>query len=172
MLVIVLWFGNSTENIDYNIGSTIFLPQLIDMSSGSDYTLFMDIDAIRIYLPLITMNSFEETIDDNYWTIGKMGSGATSEDYSYSNNDLCTGASLVNMPQRCASFVTNDRASNFSHSCIDDGISNNCDENNLLGIYSKDDFCSGMSSSYKIYGKYADLYTSSVGNINIAFTMP
>lgn len=81
----LIWSGDSTDDTDYEIGDVIQIPQLLDLTIGQDYKLFFDIDAIRIYLPLENYKYlssdpiWEATLDDNYWTAGKIGSGDTYE---------------------------------------------------------------------------------------------
>jgi hypothetical protein len=143
-----IWAGDGTDDTDYGIGDIMYLPASVDLTIGEDYNIFFDIDALRIYLPLTTTGSFTATVDDNYYTIGDTtdtsGSGFVSVDYG------CTYAGTYG-------------AGTTHHAVYDDRTIT--DSRRVGGTVSYE------PKDFKIDGKYANLYTSSVGNFNIAFTM-
>lgn len=160
-----IWTGNSTDDTDYEIGDVIQIPGLVDLTSGVEYNLFFDIDAIKFYLPLENYNDFEATVDDLYWTVGKLGSLNYYENYVRGDPTTCTHSSESSTFQSNLLFLSNSRNNSFENSCISDGTHYNCDEEGLIGLYKY----SGSSYSSE---RYANLHTSTVGNFNIRFTMP
>jgi len=167
-----VWAGNSNEDIDYTINDIIYLPNTIDMQTGIDYKLFLDIDAIRIYLPLPNINSFQATLDDNYWTIGLDGTTGEGEDIALSQANSCFYSGSGNHGSIIYRFIANNR-SILSTYCESDGIPNNCDNIGKIGIIERSSgACCAYNANQDFYSfeKYNDLYTSNVGNINFAFT--
>lgn len=167
----LIWDGNSTEDTDYVIGETIYLPDLIQMYSGSNYNLFFDVDAIRINLPA---ESHEQTVtiywnatdDDNYWTAGKVGVGIRDEIIMRSSGNVCSFFNFLYIDQlRGTFFISNNRSSNLISDCTTDSTNGNCGSEGLCGVYD-------TIYDFKSDGKYSNLHQSDVGNFNLAFTFP
>lgn len=162
----IIYSGNISDG-DYTFNDTFYLPSPVDLSSGANYSLFLDIDAIRIYLPIPTYNTFTETADDNYWTAGYRRNLATQQ-YSYASTaTLCSYGSIrtdfstgwYNI------FITNNRNQ------VMVGVvcgTNYCELNNynLMGM----SLTSQTPEDFRMDEKYAYLYQSNVGNIQLAFT--
>ena len=160
----LVWAGNDTNDIDYFINDTIMIPQLVDLTIGQDYRLFIDIDAIKIYLPLVDYQSFERTLHNEYWTAGRVGTGHHSEYYQYSGGNNCVYSTSSWTSQSSLFFISNTRdPSKLNHPCMTDSISHNCHTHGILGLFN-----SG-SNSFRIYGRYNNLLNSNVGNMNIIF---
>lgn len=169
-----IWSGDSTKDTDYAIGDIIYLPNAIDLISGTNYNLFFDIDAIRIYLPLQDYTdggsiSWTATNNDEYWTAGYRGTdGGTFELFVRSNDNVCSFFMYLSRRPNEVFFIKNSRGV-LTHSCMGDFFSHNCDEQGFISI----DYASTESTrDFKIDSKYGYLYQPNTGNFNIAFTMP
>src|SRR5690606_34858838 len=89
------------------------------------------IDAIRIYLPLQDNNGWTATLDDNYWTVGKVGPASASSTYIvYSNSNGCSyyGSSTLGLSHLF--YLGNSRTSPLSTACN----SNTCSDVGMTGI--------------------------------------
>jgi hypothetical protein len=60
---VVLWEGDSTENLDYGTGDIILLPEPIDLASGEAYNLDMDVDMVAIQRSGWKYHSNQPSID-------------------------------------------------------------------------------------------------------------
>jgi len=165
----MIWSGNGTDDTDYEIGDIMYIPQTVDLDIGVDYKLFFDVDAIRMYLPLVNYGVFEATQNDNYWTIGKIGTGSNSYEYTYlSNVNGCTYGSNVASLEYSVMFITNNRSTNnFISACMTDNVAY-CNFPDVRAI--NNDRGTHSSKDFRINKKYENLYTSSVGNFQIQFT--
>lgn len=166
----LVWSGNSTKDTDYTIGDIIYLPQPVDLTPGSNYTLFFDIDAIRIYLPLENYNEFEASADNNYWTAGVLNEESESEYSQYSSKDSCsTTPSFEDNYYAYGILVGNNRDLNVS--CGSDGIEYNCHEvqtMNLIVRYGGS--FDGRYTDFNARTKYDNLHQPDVGNFEFGFT--
>jgi len=161
---------NSTADTDYEKGDTIVLPESVDLTPGEEYGVFFDIDAYKIYLPLVDYGSFHATINDTYWTIGSK----VQKEYvytEYSSGDTCTyGGRRTNYfgndpaYHRSGVGVTNNR-SNLGSNCWNDDINYNCHTQGSIAIgYEHPTY-----SNFKMLGSYLNLHTSTVGNFEFTF---
>jgi len=157
-----VWAGNDTADSDYTIGDTIYLPQAIDMQVGVDYNLFMDIDAIRFYLPLASYSSFEKTLDNNYWTAGIVGDKNSIYEYTYTSTNICTINNMNNYATTTDVFLSNNR-SLLNHSSIYDYTKNNAYHYGFMAI---------ITGAYNFNGTthYINFSKANIGNINFVFT--
>jgi hypothetical protein len=142
-----IWSGDGTDDTDYTIGDTMYLPESVDLTIGEDYNLFFDIDAIRVYLPLKTYGSFTKTIDDNYYITGEYNSG-TAGYWQKSADSTCAPGGSITYVTGSLKVFNSRTIGTFSR------ITTNAD------IY-----------DFKIGTQYNNLHTSSVGNFNIGFTI-
>lgn len=165
-----VWAGDGTKDTDYGPGEIIFLPNPIDLTSGETYNLMMDIDAIRIYLPLNTYSSsygtWSETTNDEYWTAGQVGAGGNCE-FMARGRSSCAYSTTYQCyyGQSSLMFVGNYRGK-LTNSCATDGTNYNCDQIGLIGMYRSSDW------NFKIANSYNNLYQPTVGNFNMQFVMP
>ena len=164
----LIWSGNSVADVDYEVGDVIQIPETVDLTIGQDYRLFFDVDAIRITLPLVNLGGFEKTIDDQYWTVGRVGTGSTStnrEYWQYSGSNNCAYSTSGNTGGSSLVFVSNTRdPTKLNHPCMTDSIAYNCDSQGIMGIPN-----SG-TISFRTYGRYNNLLNSDVGNFELLFT--
>ncbi len=158
-----IWAGDSTKDTDYGPGEIIFLPNPIDLQSGVTYNLMMDIDAIRVYLPLISFDSFVETSNDEYWTAGKLGIAGKIEPMVRSSSCTYLGTYSAYATTDTTIFYSSVRG-NLIHSCMTDNINYNCDDYQYIPTAPGGDF--------NVNRKYDNLYQPTVGNFNMQFTMP
>lgn len=168
----VVWDGDITKDCfddgtgcDYTIGDTILIPESLDLNVGDDYKLFIDVDAIRFYLPLTSYSSFIQTLDDNYWTGGKFV--YTNEYFFSSVASTCDLLSATyDSSSRDHLFIAATRNNNLSnHFCFTDTTLKNCASYGFMSIK----HISG--SSFNIGGAYTNLYQPDVGNFAFIFTM-
>jgi hypothetical protein len=160
----IVWQGNSTDDGDFIIGDTMYLPNLVNMQSGVDYRLIFDIDAIRIYLPLVDFESFEKSVDDNYWTVGEFGGSSYQERAILSSSCSYSTTLSAWTGVNYGTWVSNNRV-NLSSDCNTDSIAHNCDELGLMAI-------GRGGNSFKINGQYTDLYQPTIGIFEFVFTFP
>ena len=168
----VIFQGNDTKDCgldgggcEYTINDTIFLPNTVLLTDGEDYNLMMDIDAIKVYLPINSQSAFTRNSDNMYWTAGAYAYEAESGVVSY--NDLCSyGTMQSNSNSYNYMYFGNKRYINLgSDSCFNDNTLFNCDNNGFIGVEH-----SGFEDSFNIDAIYKDLYQPDIGNINIGFT--
>ena len=163
----IVWSGNSVEDTDYTIGEVMWMPSTVDLSIGGNYTLFFDVDAIRIYLPLVNYGSFVATPDNNYWTAGRVGVGgsANSEYMQSSGSNNCAQGSTSSSWSSGLFFVSNDRdPAKLNHPCMTDSTTLNCHTQGIMGI------SNSGTSNFRTYGRYNNLLNSNVGNFYLSFT--
>jgi len=168
----LIWSGNSVDDTDYEIGDTIFIPQALALVSSMDYKVMMDVDAIRVYLPLENYMDFEATVDDNYWTAGKTPNVDSYTNEYFARSSVCvTGGSGIYSTQQARygySQMGNARDSaTLMSECSNDGTVHNCDQLGLIfitNLYS--------NGNFKIDLKYNGLHNSTAGNMNFVFNMP
>jgi len=154
----VIFAKNSTEDTDYIIGETIWLPGKIDIELGKTYRLMFDIDAIRVYLPLYNLQSFVPTETDNYWTAGELVGAYEYYFYDFFQNH-CVGATTDKTTSNPGSVImVAVNRTKLGHSCISGGMYD-CDENGVIG--------SNMGYSYN----YLGLHNSTVGNFKMSFQL-
>lgn len=177
-----IWAGDIVENCsaqgldgqgcDYTIGDVIMIPDSVSLDLGVNYNIFMDIDAIRIYLPLPDENTDSScddgwigTADDEYWTAGQQRS-VQSGCYFWSDDvggDDCKylgrGGAGYDM-----FYISNIRTTDLTHSCATDSSAYNCDSYNLMGIKQQD------GDDFQIKDQYDNLYDSTHGNFLFGFT--
>ena len=164
----LVWSGDSTEDTDYEVGDTIYLPQTVNLNSGTDYRLFMDVDAIRFYYPIESSdsNEFERTQNNEYWFAGLKGTG-NGDEYSvesaYGNH--CEFRQYAKWGAHNNIYFSNNRSS-LNNSCAHDGIDNNCDEKGFMGTNENNYYDIGNEK------KYNHLHNSTKGNFEILFTQP
>lgn len=160
--------GNISDG-DYALNETFYLPNTVDLTSSANYTLFFDVDAIRIYLPLFNYGTFIASMDNNYWTVGSIGSNSANE-YGFNslNSDsTCTSVGSSNYRQDYyGRLVSSNRTIDPLSSCVTDGVSNNC------GLYlaQLSVVMNSGNIDFNINNKYDNLYASNVGNFQFAFT--
>jgi len=161
---------NSTADTDYEKGDTIVLPQSVDLIPGEEYGVFFDIDAYKIYLPLVDHGSFRATINDTYWTIGRK---VRYENVytQYSSGDTCSyGGKTTKSFGNDAAYhknglgITNNR-SNIASNCWDDNIDYNCHTQGGMAIGNE----YPSAADFKMFASYVNLYTSTVGNFEFTF---
>jgi len=161
----VLKEGNLTANTDFEKGDVMMLPEQADLTPGEEYGIFFDIDAIKIYLQLPNLGDFNATINDTYWTAG-MYRAANYQDTFVHSHSNCQYKSTMFSWNNGAYFlgIANNRDV-IKHSCITDGVANNCDEENivnlLVGTFWAEDF--------NIDNSYLNLHTPTVGNLEFTF---
>ena len=137
-----VWSGDDTANTDYTNGDIMYLPNSVDLTIGEVYNIFFDVDAYRIYLPLVTDGTFIASLDDNYYTIGTTITSVgrfQSSGCSYTGIGSWTGAGQP--------LVFDDRTLTESR-----------------GLY-------GGSGWFNIGSSYNGLADSDKGNFNVGFTM-
>ena len=155
-----IWSGNSIFDQDYEIGDTIYVPQAFNLSSGESYKIMMDIDAIRIFLPMTNANGFTKTGDNNYWTAGYVGTGSDYEYQTQSSNCAFTINQLYGNPTLL--FFSSKNRAVLSSSCYSvDYITYNCLPAGFIGI---------AGGQFRIDGLYNNMYLSNVGNVDFYFT--
>lgn len=168
-----IWAGNIVKNCtednldgqgcDYTIGDIIMIPDSVDLELNTNYNLFMDIDAIRIYLPLRNKDGFHATPDDNYWTAGQQKSGSNSE-YCMDSKSICEYSGYFDLNGDMF-FLSSKRNGDLTSSCATDSTTRNCDDIELMGI------CQTSSSNdFNIHDRYDNLYDSNHGNFLFGFT--
>lgn len=123
----------------------------------------MDIDAIRIYLPISNLGGFTETINDEYWTAGDVGTDWRNEYHVRSGIDDCIFFNTGNVRQDWLFFISRNRGT-LSHSCMHDAANNNCDSLGYVGMRF-DDF------DFLIDSQYNNLHQDNIGNFNMQFTI-
>lgn len=97
----VIWSGNSTQDTDYGINETIFLPESTNLTIGEDYILDFTFNAIRVYISVPSSYEGEtwKSTDNNYWSIGNRGiscSGGGGQTYINSPTESCQVSSVSN----------------------------------------------------------------------------
>ena len=130
--------------------------------------MFFDFDAVRLYLPLSNVGSFVATIDDNYWGVGKKGDNINWEYFAKSSSNTCTYSLSSSTSCSRLYFYANNRSIDLEHSCMTDGIAQNCDDVGLIGL----DYFTDPLLDFNVNDKYNNLYQPTVGNVNLAFTYP
>lgn len=163
-----VWDGNITKDCvgdgsgcDYAVGDIIRIPDTVNLIDGEDYKLFVDIDAIRIYLPLVDHNGFTATDDDNYWTVGKKG---TDGEYYLRSDSGCSFSTTTGAAYPNLFFISSSRNNDYL-TCPVNSNPYDCQNSNMMAIKrdsSVDDF--------NIDNLYDNLHTSSVGNFEFIFT--
>ncbi len=174
----MIWSGNSTDDVDYVVGETMYLPEPVDLTIGETYELFFDIDAIRVYLPLADHDIFNATPDNNYWIVGNEISLNEDQFVFISSEYGCSlgcGTGSCGSPDYITTLTSGDRlvpifnSRNLDESCFDDGIASNC--LNAAGYQTYNYFYGWTSDwNFNTNGRYNNLHNSSNGNFNLAFT--
>jgi hypothetical protein len=139
-----VWAGDGTDDTDYTIGDTIYLPTSVDLTIAENYNLFFDIDALRIYLPLTTLGTFIASPDDNYYTIGS--TAGTENSGFYSSSSGCAYAGTYSGGSTY-SAVFSDRTLTISRRIM-----------------------MTTATDFKIDNKYNGLSNTNSGNFNLPFT--
>lgn len=154
--------GNISDG-DYHLGETMYLPDKQDLTPGDDYTLFFDVDAIKIYLELVDTANFKKSADNQYWT--NMDRGGSNDEYGFWSKTNCvTDKTAYSLASFWYLFVVNNRDELVMNDCIDDDIDHNCGEN-ITGVYENSATEGyGMNRKYRI-----DLEAPNVGNLQFAF---
>ncbi|MCA9495663.1 MAG: hypothetical protein KC589_01870 [Nanoarchaeota archaeon] len=162
-----IWAGDSTEDTDYTIGDVMFLPVSVDLVSGQNYTLFFDIDAIRVYINAGSHSA--KSADNNYWTVGRYGGNINNENIVRSNADDCTYANLAWSDKAYAMYMVGDRNGDIADSAnCRNGASSACAGNGLLSVART----GWPTQDFNINSKYDNLYQSTKGNFQFGFTFP
>ena len=158
-----VWSGDGTENVDYTIGDTIYLPTAVDLTVSETYNFFFDIDAIRIYVPMTSDGGvFTRTADNNYWTAGGVYSSAFDERGMSSQSGTCLPNSNY-LLYPITMIYSNTRDRSLLDTCYTDGLTGNCVARGLYGVLAG-------NNDFKTDYQYDYLYQPDVGNVNIAFT--
>jgi hypothetical protein len=152
----VIASGNVADS-DYTIGDVMYFPTQVDLTVGADYTIFFDVDAIRIYLPLQDAGNVKSTVDNNYWTAGYRFTGSCSggggeASYTSSGCNYVGGSSTG-----CSVFNSKEIYSvNRSYDLTDPSPHSN------YQLFA-------LGSQFNINSQYYNLYQPTVGNFNIGF---
>ncbi|MCA9495665.1 MAG: hypothetical protein KC589_01880, partial [Nanoarchaeota archaeon] len=160
-----IWAGNSTEDIDYMVGDTMFLPVSVDLDYGQNYNLFFDIDAIRVYINAGTHSA--KSVDNNYWTVGVYGGNINNEDIIRSNVDGCGYSTKTYDDKSKAWYMAKYRTGDIADSAnCRNGASTACAGNNLVAV-SRGGW---PTQDFNVNYKYDNLYQASKGNFQFGFT--
>lgn len=159
----VIGSGNAKDS-DYTTGDILYFPTQIDLDIGADYTVFFDVDAIRIYLPLVNTAYWTTPSNNNYWTTGQLGANGAREHAAYSSSNTC-GYSYVNNGDQDELIFLSSNRTNFFNSCMTDWSTYNCDGTGFIGIET-----SYYSRTFRIGTDYNNLHLPNIGNFNVGFT--
>lgn len=155
----IIWAGNSTVNVDYHRGETIYLPQEFTLTPGVDYKIFMDVDMVKIYfraLPTTTWRATDRTPDNIYWTSGLRFTSISGDDRIFPNS--CTG-SIVSGTTVRPTFIAVNPSIAANLSCTVSTCGNVGNEGFLVR-----DGSSHLSTTYR------NLHLPNVGNFEFFFT--
>jgi hypothetical protein len=90
---VILWEGDSTEDIDYATGDVILLPEPVDLTSGEVYDLDMDVDMVGINR--VALNGFVYYSSSSCGPFIQMGRSGSGGRYQYVD-EICTGITYRN----------------------------------------------------------------------------
>lgn len=145
----------------------MFLPNSVNLSSGENYTLFFDIDAIRVYINAGSHS--EKSADNNYWTVGVYGGNINNENIVRSTAGTCTYSDLAWGDKANAIYMVGDRSGDISDSTnCRNGASSACAGNGILSVTRT----GWATQDFNVNNKYDNLYQSSKGNFQFGFTFP
>mgnify|MGYP001413992743 CR=1 FL=1 len=154
----VIATGNVADS-DYAIGDVMYFPTELNLTIGADYLIFFDIDAIRVYLDLNSWSNSRKSTDNNYYTIGDVGSSCSGGGgFNYVNSDSACG--FTNGATKGCSYSSH---MGFSKNRADSYLSwSSSFGSELFGVGPND---------FNIDSKYLNLAASTNGNFNIGFKL-
>ena len=159
----VIWAGNDTEDRDYAVNDVMYLPSTVNLDLGEDYRVYMNVNALRIFLLTWSEFSSFSTDDNTYWTIGNGRSVGSLTTSMIAGSSTCSGTAVGGAGAHNLIYISNIRNSTLLNNCLNN--SSLCSNPQLSDLVA-----SGTSWSYRIDNRYQDLWRSDRGIFEFGFT--